>query len=102
MNKYYWLIPILPLLGFLFNGLLGKRAGKSVTTFVATGTVLGSLLLAISAFFAMKGLPDHRLVLNYGEWMATGSLNVPFGLVIDTLSGTMMLVVTGIGFLIHV
>jgi NADH-quinone oxidoreductase subunit L len=49
----------------------------------------------------MKGLPDHRLVLNYGEWMATGALSVPFGLVVDPLSGTMMLVVTSIGFLIH-
>ncbi len=101
MNKYYWLIPILPLLGCLFNGLLGKRAGKSLTTFVALGVVLGSLLLALSAFFTMKGLPDHRLVLAYGEWMGTGSLSVPFGLVVDPLSGTMMLVVTGIGFLIH-
>ena len=102
MNKYYWLIPILPLLGSVFNGTLGKRAGKRAVTFFALGTVLGSLVLAFSAFFAMKALPDHRLVLNFGEWMATGSLSVPFGLVIDPLSGTMMLVVTGIGFLIHV
>ena len=101
MNTYYWLIPILPLLGAAFNGLLGKRAGKGAVTVVGLGTVLGSLLLAVSAFFAMKGMPDHRLVLNYGEWMATGSLSVPFGMVIDPLSGTMMLVVTGIGFLIH-
>lgn len=101
MNKYYWLIPILPLLGSAFNGLLGKRAGKGAVTVVGLGAVLGSLLLAASAFFAMKGMPDHRLVLNYGEWMATGSLSVPFSLAIDPLSGTMMLVITGIGFLIH-
>ena len=101
MNDYYWLIPILPLLGSAFNGLLGKRAGKGVVTFVGVGVVFGSLLLALSAFFAMKALPDHRLALNYGEWMSTGSLNVPFGLVMDTLSGTMMLIVTGIGALIH-
>ncbi|MBK9796906.1 MAG: NADH-quinone oxidoreductase subunit L [Holophagaceae bacterium] len=101
MNKYYWLIPILPLLGSAFNGLLGKRAGKGAVTFVGLGVVLGSLLLAISAFLTMKGMPDHRLVLGYGEWMATGTLQVPFDLAIDPLSGTMMLVVTGIGFLIH-
>ncbi len=101
MNDYYWLIPILPLLGSAFNGLLGKRAGKGAVTFVGVGVVFGSLLLALSAFFAMKALPDHRLALNYGEWMSTGSLNVPFGLVMDTLSGTMMLIVTGIGALIH-
>jgi NADH-quinone oxidoreductase subunit L len=101
MNKYYWLIPILPLLGSAFNGLLGKRTGKGAVTFVGVGVVVGSLLLALSAFFTMKALPDHRLVLNCGEWMGTGSLSVPFGLVVDTLSGTMMLVVTGIGALIH-
>ncbi|HEY3270302.1 MAG TPA: NADH-quinone oxidoreductase subunit L [Geothrix sp.] len=101
MNKYYWLIPILPLLGAAFNGLLGKRAGKSVVTVAGLGVVLGSLVLAASAFLAMKALPDHRLVLNYGEWMVTGSMAVPFGMVIDPLSGTMMLVVTGVGFLIH-
>ncbi|HEX7552998.1 MAG TPA: NADH-quinone oxidoreductase subunit L, partial [Geothrix sp.] len=101
MNKYYWLIPILPLLGSLFNGLLGKRAGKGVVTAVGVGVVFGALLLALSAFFAMKGTADHRLALTYGEWMATGSLSVPIGLVVDTLSGTMMLIVTGIGFLIH-
>ena len=102
MNNYYWLIPILPLLGSIFNGILGKRAGKGAVTFVGLGTVLGSLVLAISAFFAMKALPDHRLVLNFGEWMGVGTMSVPFGFVIDTLSGTMMLVVAGIGFLIHV
>ena len=101
MNKYYWLIPILPLLGAAFNGLLGKRAGKGAVTLVGLGVVLGSLVLATSAFFTMKGMPDHRLTLTYGEWMATGTLSVPFGLVIDSLSGTMMLIVTGIGFLIH-
>ena len=101
MNKYFWLIPILPLMGAAFNGLLGKRVGKGVVTFVALGTVLGSLILGLMAFLAMKGMPDHRLILNYGDWMATGSLSVPFGLAIDPLSGTMMLVITGIGFLIH-
>ena len=55
MNKYYWLIPILPLLGSAFNGLLGKRAGKGAVTVVGLGAVLGSLLLAASAFFAMAG-----------------------------------------------
>ncbi len=101
MNKYYWLIPILPLLGAAFNGLLGKRLGKGAVTVAGVGVVFASLLLAVSAFFAMKALPDHRLVLNYGDWMVTGSMAVPFGMVIDPLSGTMMLVVTGIGCLIH-
>ncbi len=102
MNTYAWLIPILPLAGAAFNGILGKRAGKRAVTVVALGTVLASLLLSIAVFFAMKALPDHRLTLDLGTWMATGSMSVPFGLVVDPLSGIFMLVITGIGFLIHV
>ena len=102
MNTYAWLIPILPLAGAAFNGILGKRAGKRAVTVVALGTVLASLLLSFAVFFAMKALPDHRLTLDLGTWMATGSMNVPFGLVVDPLSGIFMLVITGIGFLIHV
>jgi NADH-quinone oxidoreductase subunit L len=107
MQKLYWLIPILPLLGFVFCGLLGKRSGKVVTSLVAVGVLFASFFLALAAFFAMKAAPGQRLDLVYGTWMdvgaagSLGSLNVPFGLTIDALSGTMMLVVTGIGALIH-
>ncbi len=96
-----WLIPVLPLLGSAFNGLLGKRAGKGVVSAVGVGTVAIAFVLALIAFFAMQGKADHRLDVTYFEWMATGGLSVPFGLVVDPLSGTMMLVITGIGALIH-
>ncbi len=99
--KSAWLIPILPLLGAAFNGLVGKKAGKRAVTVVAVGSVVASFIVAVMAFFAMKAAPGHRLDLVYGTWMATGSLSVPFGLTIDPLSGTMMLVVAGIGALIH-
>lgn len=102
MNTYVWLIPILPLVGAAFNGILGKRAGKRAVTVVALGTVLASLLLSFATFFAMKALPDHRLTVDLGTWMATGSMSIPFGMVVDPLSGIFMLVITGIGFLIHV
>ncbi len=96
-----WLIPVLPLLGFLANLLFGKKAGKGFTTAVAVGTVAVSFLLAVSLFLAMKGAPDHRLDLTFFTWMQTGNLTVPFGFTVDPLSGTMMLVITGIGLLIH-
>ena len=101
MQNSAWLIPILPLLGAAFNGLLGKKVGKTAVSIVGVGTVVLSFLFAVSAFFAMQAAPGHRLDLVYGTWMATGSLNVPFGLTLDPLSGTMMLVVTGISALIH-
>jgi len=107
MQKFYWLIPILPLLGFAFCGLLGRRSGKVLTSLVGVGVLFASFLLALSAFLAMKAAPGQRLDFFYGDWMVVGSpgtagaLSVPFGLTIDSLSGTMMLVVTGIGALIH-
>ena len=101
MQKIAWLIPILPLIGAAFNGLIGKKAGKTAVSVVGVGTVVASFLIALWVFFAMKDAPGQRLDLVYGTWMATGSLTVPFGLTIDPLSGTMMLVVTGISALIH-
>ena len=96
-----WLIPVLPLLGFLFNLLLGKRLGKGAVTAVGVGTIALSFVLACVLFAAMLAAPGHRLDLAYGEWMDTGAFSVPLGFVIDPLSGIMMLVITGIGFLIH-
>jgi len=96
-----WLIPVLPLLGFLVNLLVGKKAGKGFVTAVAVGSVALSFLLAVQLFLAMKGAEGHRLDLTFFTWMQTGALTVPFGFTVDPLSGTMMLVITGIGLLIH-
>jgi NADH-quinone oxidoreductase subunit L len=74
---------------------------------VSVGVVFATFGIAVAAFLAMKAAPSQRLDLLYGTWMAVGtagtpgSLSVPFGLTIDALSGTMMLVVSGIGALIH-
>ena len=102
MEKVAWLIPVLPLLGAAFHGLLGRRLGKGAVTAVALLATAGSLALALLAFQAVLGAPGRRLDFEYAEWMAAGSLRVSFGLVFDSLSAAMALVVTGIGFLIHV
>ncbi len=107
MQTYAWLIPILPLLGFVVSGLFGRRLGKPFTAVVSVGVVFLSFGFAVAAFLAMKAAPAQRLDLFYGTWMSVGTpgaagyLSVPFGLTIDALSGTMMLVVSGIGALIH-
>jgi NADH-quinone oxidoreductase subunit L len=98
---YAWLIPVLPLFGFLFNLLFGKKAGKGAVSMVALGTVTVSFVLAVSAFLHMRVAPGQRLELHFFDWIQTGALSVPFGFVIDTLSGTMMLVITFVGALIH-
>jgi NADH-quinone oxidoreductase subunit L len=99
--NFAWLIPVLPLLGFLFNLLFGKKAGKGAVTVAAVGSVALSFLLALRLFAAMKGAEGHRLDLHFFDWIQTGAMSVPFGFTVDPLSGTMMLVITGIGLLIH-
>ncbi len=101
MTTALWLIPILPLVGAAFNGFLGRAVGKRAVAFVGVGVLLAAFVLAATAFVHMLGLPDRRLDITYATWMAVGNLNVPFGLVMDPLSGLMTLVVTGIGALIH-
>jgi NADH-quinone oxidoreductase subunit L len=101
MLKVAWLIPILPLLGAAFHGLLGRRLGKGAVTAVALGCMVVPLVLAGFALAAVQAAPGHRLDLPYFEWMGVGSMHVRFGLVLDPLSSVMALVVTGIGTLIH-
>ena len=101
MQKVAWLIPILPLLGAAFHGLLGRRLGKGAVTAVALACLIVPLILAGFAFSAVLDAPGRRLDLPYFEWMAAGPMHVPFGLVFDSLSSVMALVVTGIGTLIH-
>ncbi|MBM4459541.1 MAG: NADH-quinone oxidoreductase subunit L [Chloroflexi bacterium] len=104
MLDYSWLMLLFPALGTLIIAFLGKRLGKRVISWLAPGMVLLSFAVAVSQFVALLGLPveerHHEVVL--WQWMATGSFKVDIALLIDQLSVTMALVVTGVGFLIHV
>jgi NADH-quinone oxidoreductase subunit L len=99
MNKILALIPLMPLMGFVFLGLFGKKAGKLVVSIVGVGTVTLSFALSLTAFLHLQG--TDRLLAEFGNWMSVGDLQVPFGLVFDPLSGIMALMVSGIGALIH-
>ena len=92
------LIPLLPLLGFVFIGLFGKRLGRFTVSLVAVGLVVLSFILSVIVFANLDG---GRIAVDYAEWMSVSELKVPFGLVFDPLSGLMALVITGIGALIH-
>ncbi|MGA3126679.1 MAG: NADH-quinone oxidoreductase subunit L [Candidatus Korobacteraceae bacterium] len=97
-----WLIPILPLLGALTNGLLGKRFSKATVAAVAlTATAASFLVACVQAIILLQsGYP--ALEQYYGTWIQAGNFSVNFGIYLDHLSLVMMLVVTGVGFLIHV
>ena len=122
MLDYLWLIPILPLLGFLINGCFGlwrvsrggERPAKPFVYTVACGFVLISFLLSLGCFWELTQLDPHDRIqeIDVISWipgpairMASGELanfEVSWGLQLDPLSAVMILVVTGIGFLIHV
>ncbi len=95
-------VPLLPFLGFLILVLAGERLSKSLVAWVGVGSVASSALLAglIGAKFLNGTMEPYRLVL--GGWMEVDDLSILFGFYLDALSITMLFVVTGVGFLIHV
>src|SRR5579862_6490862 len=96
-----WLIPIFPLAGFLINGLLGRRVSKSVVNVVAIGSVLLSFAWVVKTLLALGDMPT-AYVERYFTWIQSGDFHVGFDLSIDRLTAVMMLVVTGVGSLIHI
>jgi NADH-quinone oxidoreductase subunit L len=99
-----WLIPLVPLAGFLLNGLFGKSFSKPVVSLIACGSVAVSFLLSVNAFFGLLRLGPEERSFEYilYSWIPAGSFSTDLGFLIDPLSAVMILVVTGVGFLIHV
>jgi NADH-quinone oxidoreductase subunit L len=95
-----WLIPLLPFLGFLINGLGRKSLSKSLISIVGCGVVLASFVLSIWVFLQVKG--GNTYIASYFDFISVRSLHIPFSFQIDQLSAIFLLIVTGVGFLIHV
>src|SRR5678815_3100116 len=100
-----WLIPILPFLGFLLNGLLGKKLSKPVINAIAVGSVLLSFVWVVktlSALGAFSGGLEETYKEHYYTWIQSGALNIGVDFAIDRLTAVMLMVVTGVGTLIHI
>jgi NADH-quinone oxidoreductase subunit L len=95
-----WLVPFFPLLGFLINGLGRKVLSKSLISIVGCGVVLASFVLSIWIFWQVKN--GNTFVASYFDFISVRSLHVPFAFQIDQLSAIFLLIITGVGFLIHV
>jgi NADH-quinone oxidoreductase subunit L len=102
------LIVLLPLLGALINGIAGSRLPKTLVTLVATGSILGAFLLSLGAVAELVELRERSgddgamLITNLWSWIESGTLTVSASFMLDPLSAVMLLIVTGVGFLIHV
>jgi NADH-quinone oxidoreductase subunit L len=103
-NLNLWVIPLLPLAGAAVNGLLGRRFKNGMVSAVALLFTAASFGWAAWAVYtAWPGGPVHLpYTETHGNWIWTSAFSAPFGFYLDQLSMIMVLVVTGIGFLIHI
>ena len=99
MTQYAWLIPALPLAGFLINGLLCGRLSKMMSGIIGSGTVLAAFVLSCMVFSQMNG---QTQVVTLFDFIKAGNIHIPFSIQFDPLSSLFLLIITGVGFLIHV
>ena len=95
------LIPLIPFLGFLVNAFFGRRLSKSVSGGVACAAVIAAFGVSVASVWNVVG-SHHAIEQNAFQWMTSGELSLPFGFRLDNLSSLMILVITGIGSLIHI
>jgi NADH-quinone oxidoreductase subunit L len=103
-NLYLWLIPALPLVGAAINGIFGRHFSKTLVKLVGLVFVAAAFVLAAIASFRLMQLPPGSIphIEQHLPWITAGELRVDFSFYLDQLSMVMILVVTGVGFLIHV
>jgi NADH-quinone oxidoreductase subunit L len=96
-------VPLFPLLGFLFIALNTKRFTEGFTSFVACGAVLASFIASIALFIHLATTTGERSIhVTLFNWITAGNFNASISFLIDPLSSLMLLIITGVGFLIHV
>ena len=96
-----WLIPAFPLLGFLINGVLGRKRSNAFVSAVAIGSVVLSFVWVVKTLMVL-GSMETAYMERYATWFQSGDLRVGFDLAVDRLTAVMLLVVTGVGSLIHI
>lgn len=100
-----WLIPLFPLLGFLINGLLGKKIkNETVIGGIGAFAVLCSFAVSCMTILKLLSLPGEERLANVKifTWMTCGNFNADIAFLVDPLSCVMIMIVTGVGFLIHI
>ena len=97
-----WLVPAFPLLGFILNGLLGKRFGTRFVSFVGPLAIGLAFAQSVVLFFQMLNADGNVLSEHLYTWIKSGNFETGINFQVDQLSGLYLLVITGVGFLIHV
>jgi len=97
-----WLVPAFPLLGFLITGLAKNRLKNNQAGIIASTLVSFSFITAVFLFFSLRSSGQDSVTVTLFNWISAGDMKIPFAFLIDHLSITMMLIVTGVGALIHI
>jgi NADH-quinone oxidoreductase subunit L len=100
MNQLVYLVPLFPLIGFIVNGLFRNQLSKGASGIIGSGAILLSFVVSIMLFSQVRNgnIINHTLF----EFIHAGKLSVPFAFLVDQLSSIFLLIITGVGFLIHV
>ena len=102
MINLVWLIPLFPLIGFLINGLGRNFWSKTLVSWIGSVAILASFALSLGIFLELNASDVKSFTVPLFDWIQVGALRIPFSFLVDPLSSIMLLIVTGIGFLIHV
>lgn len=102
MIKLVALVPLFPLLGFAINGFFGKKISKGLSGTLASIAVLASFVVSLLIFFELEHSDVKSHAVTIFSWINSDTLKIPFEFLIDPLSSWFLLIITGIGFLIHI
>lgn len=104
IQLFVCLIPLLPLLGFLTIALNVHKLPHKISSYVACGTVLISFILSSVCFMYLHSLPadSREVIVTMSGWITTAGFSSSLAFLLDPLSSVMLLIITGVGFLIHV
>src|SRR5450631_887794 len=101
MSKYVFLVPLFPLVGFLINGLFRKSISKPLSGFIGSATILASFIVSAGIFLQVKQDGFEPVTVTLFDFINAGHLKIPFAFLVDPLSTLFLLIITGVGFLIH-
>jgi NADH-quinone oxidoreductase subunit L len=93
MTKLTYLIPLLPLIGFLINGLGRRSLSKQLTAIIGCGTILGSFILSLLLFLVVNTPGFNATEVKYFDFINTAGINIPFAFRVDQLSILFLLIV---------
>jgi NADH-quinone oxidoreductase subunit L len=97
-----WLVPLIPFLGFVINGLGRNTFSKNLIGFIGSSVIFISFVLSVAIFLALGADVSKSHEVFLFDWISAGSLHIPLSFLVDPLSSIMLLIITGVGFLIHV